>query len=171
MPDLRTLLHHPKAYPRNHYRLIIRTVVIQVALACVFAIAVHGVITRAESNENHPLRKIGARLGRALGHDKGPRSYNSSVWRRAMAEACPPDHAPEVSLALRDGRIMSGFVAFYTNTGDDDGRDIALQHPMTVQWPNAEPVTLPAADLDVIVIPAREIVWMTVAYQPTPPEE
>lgn len=164
MPDLREWLHHSKHYPRDHYRLIVRTLVIEVALACAFAIALHGVITRAEGNPNHPLRKAGGWFGSALGHDKGPRSYPTSVWRQALASACPPDHAPGVSLALRDGRIVSGFVAFYTNTGDDDDRDIALHHPITVQWPRTEPVPLPPGSLDLLIIPAREIVWLTVSY-------
>jgi Family of unknown function (DUF6338) len=160
-------LAHPNDYLREHYRLITRFMVIEVALACAFAIVTHGTMTRAERNEHHPLRWIGTRVGRVLGHDRGARSYSSSVWRRMLADACPPDHAPKVSLALKDGRILSGFVAYYTNTGDDDERDVALQHPMTVQWPKAAPYQLPRTDLDVLIVPAREIIWLSVSYERT----
>jgi Family of unknown function (DUF6338) len=144
MPDPRRLLDPKDSYARDHYRLVLRTLVLQGSLALAAAWVWHIVLA---------VRQGGATI-RPI-----------SAWTRVFKWDCPKDHDAYVRVRLEGGIIYFGLVANFTSDLEVDGRELILAQPMESRT-GEKPMAAVPGKYQRVIIPDSAIEVMSVIYHP-----
>ena len=107
MPDPRRLLDPNDPYAKDHYLLILRTLVLQGSLALIAAWAWHLFLARRQGGAT--IRQV-------------------SAWTQVFKRDCPKGHDAYVRVRLEGGTIYSGLVANFSSDLEVDGRDSSWPH-------------------------------------------
>lgn len=87
-----------------------------------------------------------------------------TVWSRALAER-PDGTYPWVGVMLQDGTLVEGVLKTIDLSSSGDDRDLALAAPIRVT-PSGSGLAQRHLTLDRVVIPAREIRWISALHLP-----
>ncbi|SFT98588.1 hypothetical protein SAMN05660657_04463 [Geodermatophilus amargosae] len=152
MPDPRRWLESGQTYVEDEYRLIVRAVVVEVVLALALAIAFDLL-----------LRK------RARGD-----MANGGIWYQLLRAEVPADKVPWVSLKLKNGPYIAGYVARYSTGKELDDREMVLKHNpantgMKLQPQEAGSGLERLDGWDRVVVPGSEIQYWKLEYRPIAP--
>jgi hypothetical protein len=109
MPDPRRLLDPKDPYAKDHYLLILRTLVLQGSLALTAAWAWHLFLAWRQGEAT--IRQVSA---------------CTQVFKRD----CPKGHNAYVRVRLEGGTIYSGLVANFSSDLEVDGRELVLAPPI-----------------------------------------
>jgi hypothetical protein len=147
--DLPALVVQP-GYPKQHVVLIASSVVAELVLACLLALAFDTVLARRR------------RQPRSLG--------KQSAWVKVFREDRPPNALCWVHVMLEDGNSFFGFLRSYDAAGDPENREIVLEGvKMTyvgepVAGGEARKTTVIGQDWERVVIPGSRIKYLRVQY-------
>lgn len=172
MPDVGRWAASPGTYFRLHYRLIARTSLFELGIACLLVVL-------AERSLNHPRPERGAahRLqaaGRWLLRHHDARVQPHTAWWWTFRAVAPTGSVPQLSVETKEGVRYTGKLAAYSPRAGGEDRDIVLQTPVevisvdTARWIENGP----PGYWQFIVLPAETIQATTVRYvpaRPTPP--
>ena len=123
LPQPRRLLgSSSQEYFRDRYGLVLWTVVLGAALACLFAWAWHRNLAISEGGET--IRHI-------------------SAWTQVLRDEQPEDHFVFVRVRLDDGVIYLGRVVDFSSDMEVEGRELVLGRPLLSAWGTDEPKGLP----------------------------
>jgi hypothetical protein len=144
MPSPGQWLRHPHPYIVEHYRLIIRTLVLEVGLASGLAlIAAHVLLPRTW---------------------RGTQARPHNTISVVLHETATEPSAPFVQLRTCHGTLFSGLVAAHDHSGPRADRQIALRPPLAVQRPGDEsPHPIPPG-WQRVVLPVADVAEMHVAF-------
>ncbi len=108
MPDPRGMIADPHAYFLSHYRLVLRALLIEgaIALAIVWIIQI----------PRHRRTKIVLR--------------QTSTWTRAFREECPSGNVPYVQVRVSNGMTYVGRVGHFTHDLEVSDRELILTPPL-----------------------------------------
>lgn len=143
MPSAGQWLGAPHSYVTAHYRLIARTLVLEVGLAsCMALIAARGLLPRQwRCSQSRPHSTI------------------SVVLHETATE---PSSVPFVQLRTVQGTLFTGIVASHDASGPRNDRQIALRPPLSVHRPGAD--TASSLRWPRLVLPVADIAEMHVTY-------
>lgn len=144
MPDPRRLLDPKDPYAKDHYLLILRTLVLQGSLALTAAWAWHLVLA---------WRQGGATIRQA------------SAWTRVLKRDCPKGHDAYVRVRLEGGTIYSGLVANFSSDLEVDGRELVLAPPIASKTGENQMTAMPG-QYQRVLIRGSAIEVMSVEYRP-----
>lgn len=144
MPDPRRLLDPKDPYAKDHYLLILRTLVLQGSLALTAAWAWHLVLA---------WRQAGATIRQA------------SAWTRVLKRDCPKGHDAYVRVRLEGGTIYSGLVANFSSDLEVDGRELVLAPPIASKTGENQMTAMPG-QYQRVLIRGSAIEVMSVEYRP-----
>jgi Family of unknown function (DUF6338) len=144
MPDPRRLLDPKDAYAKDHYVLILRTLVLQGSLALTAAWAWHLFLA---------WRQGGATIRQV------------SAWTQVFKRDCPEGHDAYARVRLEGGIIYSGLVANFSSDLDVDGRELVLAPPIASKTGENQMTAVPG-QYQRIVIRGSAIEVMSVEYRP-----
>jgi hypothetical protein len=145
MPDPRQLLQHGN-YIRNEYRLVTRTLVIEVGLALAASWFAHFLLSRRQGGAS--IRQI-------------------SAWTQVFKKDKPPGHDAYVRVRLNGGAVYYGAVANFTSGLDTEGRELVLAPPLYAKAnANDEPSPLPSV-YQRIVVSGDAIEILSIDYRPS----
>jgi Family of unknown function (DUF6338) len=144
LPDPERLLEPQGSYVRDHYWLLLRTLLLQTSLALGAAGALHLILDREEDKAT--IRPI-------------------SAWTQVFKRDCPKDHDAYVRVRLDGGVVYSGLVANFTSDLEVDGRELVLAQPMASRT-GQNPMTAVPGQYQRVVIRGSAIEVMSVEYRP-----
>jgi hypothetical protein len=144
MPDPKRLLDPQDSYATDHYRLILRTLVLQGSLALTAAWAWHLLLARKQGGAT--IRQV-------------------SAWTQVFKRDCPKGHDAYVRVRLEGGVIYSGLVANFAADLEVDGRELVLAPPMASRT-GENPMTAVPGQYQRVVIRGSAIEVMSVEYRP-----
>jgi hypothetical protein len=144
MPDPRRLLDPKDPYAKDHYLLILRTLVLQGSLALTAAWAWHLVLA---------WRQGGATIRQV------------SAWTQVFKRDCPKGHDAHVRVRLEGGIIYSGLVANFSSDLAVDGRELVLAPPIASKTGENQMTAVPG-QYQRVVIRGSAIEVMSVEYRP-----
>jgi Family of unknown function (DUF6338) len=144
MPDPRRLLDPKDAYAKDHYVLILRTLVLQGSLALTAAWAWHLFLA---------WRQGGATIRQV------------SAWTQVFKRDCPEGHDAYARVRLEGGIIYSGLVANFSSDLDVDGRELVLAPPIASKTGENQMTAVPG-QYQRVVIRGSAIEVMSVEYRP-----
>lgn len=144
MPDSRRLLEPQGSYARDHYRLILRTLVLQGSLALTAAWLWHLLLARRQGGAT--IRQV-------------------SAWTQAFKRDCPKGHDAYARVRLQGGVIYSGLVANFSSDLEVDGRELILAPPMASKT-GENPLTAVPGQYQRVVIRGSAVEVMSVEYRP-----
>ena len=145
LPSPRQLLGKDSAaYFRDRYGLVLWTIVVGAALACIFAWLWHLFLS--------------ARQG-------GATIRHVSAWTQVLKEDQPDGYMVLVRVRLDDGLIYLGRVLDFSSDLETEGRELVLGQPLSVAKGGAEPTALPDR-YKRVVIPGDSIKVLSVEYRP-----
>src|SRR6266545_600267 len=144
MPDPRRLLEPRDSYARDHYRLILRTVVLQGPLALAAAWIWHMFLARTQGGAT--IRQV-------------------SAWTQVFKRDCPKDHDAHARVRLDSGVTYFGLVANFSSDLEVDGRELILAPPLAFRT-GEKPITAVPAKYQRVVIRGSAIEFMSVEYRP-----
>jgi Family of unknown function (DUF6338) len=157
LPDLgEWIARGNKAYLIDHYRLVARFMIAEVAIALLLAFLANLAVLTAN---RWPTRVQG--WWRRVHHSFGPMGPETA-WQKAFRLDVPSGASPFVRVRLKDGPVYQGAVdGFSTDTSRDD-RELALGPPLSRAGGNDERLS-PLAGWQRVVVPASEIevLWLT----------
>lgn len=130
-------------YLQRHIRESILTVVVVLAIAVLIAFALY----------------VPQRIRRPAEF-----SSNRTVWMAALGVR-PKKHVPYLGVMLHEGDLIEGILHGYsTNERPPDERDLALSRPIRRTRPGTGEKAF-NVDIERIVIPGREIAYITVRHE------
>jgi hypothetical protein len=138
--NLDSLVAH-RTYWSVHYRLVLRTTAIEVALACALAVL------------------VASRIGRG-------RIRSVTTWFAVFRDNVPPQSRALLRIETTSGTIYQGYVGAYT--ADDvppDEREIVLAPPLTIQRKGMAEVPI---EWDRVILSGSQIATITAAYVVVP---
>jgi hypothetical protein len=144
MPDPRRFLDPKDPYAKDHYLLILRTLVLQGSLALTAAWAWHLVLA---------WRQGGATIRQA------------SAWTQVLERDCPKGHDAYVRVRLEGGTIYSGLVANFSSDLEVDGRELVLAPPIASKTGENQMTAMPG-QYQRVVIRGSAIEVVSVEYRP-----
>ena len=144
MPDPRRLLDPQDSYARNHYLLILRTLVLQGSLALTAAWAWHLFLAWRQGEAT--IRQV-------------------SAWTQVFKRDCPKGHDAYVRVRLEGGTIYSGLVANFSSDLEVDGRELVLAPPIASKTGENQMTAMPG-QYQRVVIRGSAIEVMSVEYRP-----
>jgi Family of unknown function (DUF6338) len=145
MPDPRKLLQHGN-YISKEYRLLTRTLVIEVAIALAASGFTHCLLSRRGGRAS--IRQI-------------------SAWTQVFKKDKPPGHDAYVRVRLSGGAVYYGAVANFTSGLDTAGRELVLGPSLYAKAePDSELSLLPRV-VQRIVISGDAIEVLSIDYQPS----
>jgi len=145
MPDPGAWLRHGSRYADRHYRLVVRTLAIEVGLACLAALAAYQLV---------------ARFGGPAG-----KMHRRSVWFQVLRAARPKDMVPWVHVHLSDKTDIWGYVAYYSPEESLADREIALQGPGLAVQRLGEPAPVVMNNWASLTVAHRDILYIKVLYK------
>lgn len=138
------LLEPKGSYARDHYRLILRTLVLQASLALTAVWAWDMVLTRGQGGAT--IRPV-------------------SAWTQVLKRDRPKDHDAYVRVRLHGGIIYTGLVADFSPDLEVDGRELILARPLASRTGENAMTALPPK-YQRVVIRGSEIEVISVDYRP-----
>jgi len=144
MPDPKRLLDPHGSYARDHYRLILRALVLQESLALTAAWAWHIFLARRQGGAT--IRQV-------------------SAWTQVFKRDCPKGHDAYVRVRLDGGVIYSGLVANFSSDLEVDGRELILAQPMASRT-GENPMTSVPGQYQRVAIRGSAIEVMSIEYRP-----
>ncbi len=144
LPDPKRLLEPKGAYAKDHYRLILRTLVLEASLALAAAWAWHLVLAKRQGGAT--IRPI-------------------SAWTQVFKRDCPKGHDAYVRVRLNGGVIYAGLVANFTSDLEVDGRELVLAQPMASRASKDRMAAVPAQYQRAVIL-GSAIEVMSVEYRP-----
>ncbi len=144
LPDPRRLLEPKGSYARDHYRLLFRTLVLEVSLALTAVWAWDTVLTRTQGGAT--IRTV-------------------SAWTQVLKRDRPKDHDAYVRVRLHDGVVYSGLVAHFSPDLEVDGRELILAPPLESSTGDKPTTALPVV-YQRVVIRGSAIDVLSVEYRP-----
>jgi hypothetical protein len=145
MPDPDRLFSGMGGYTAHHYRLILRTLLLEGGIALVIAFGFHWI--RA--------RRLRARL-RPI-----------STWTKVFREERPPGCLPHVQVRLANGMTYIGQVGHFTADLETADREIVLVPPLYVKKPDGQLKDMPS-EWQRIVLSGASVESLIVQYRPDP---
>lgn len=141
--DLAAWVGNDGDYRESHLKQAALTVILVLGVAIFFALLIFMIASRkAPHGAEFPA--------------------SGSVWVHAIGDR-PTDVFPWVGIAMLDGSLVEGFLHSQTTTDATNDRDIALTAPVYVSPPGQSRLFSP---IDRIIVPAREIRYLTVRHVP-----
>jgi hypothetical protein len=144
MPDPRRLLDSQDSYAKDHYRLILRTLVLQESLALTAAWRWHVFLARKQGGAT--IRPV-------------------SAWTQVFKRDCPKGHDAYVRVRLEGGVIYSGLVANFSSDLEVDERELILAPPVASRT-GENPLTAVPVQYQRVVIRGSAIEVISVEYRP-----
>jgi len=144
MPDPKRLLDPRASYAKDHYRLVLRTLVLQESLALTAASAWHIILAKKQSGAT--IRQV-------------------SAWTQVFKRDRPKGHDAYVRVRLEGGVIYSGLVANFRDDLEVDGRELILAPPMASKT-GENPMTAVPVQYQRVVIRGSAIEVVSVEYRP-----
>jgi Family of unknown function (DUF6338) len=144
IPDPGAWLRAPESYVASHYRLIGRTLLVELALAIGFAVLASWWLSRRGSGDIAPV----------------------SIWFQVFRTKTPEGMLPFVKVQVKSGSVYGGVVSGYRTDLPLEDRELVLSPPLS--WrPTAseDPQDLPL-DWERVVLAGSEIQVMWVSYIP-----
>lgn len=146
MPDPRQLLQHSN-YIRNEYRLVTRTLVIEIGIALAASGFAHFLLSRREGGAS--IRPI-------------------SAWTQVFKKDKPPGYDAYVRVRLNGGSVYYGTVANFTSGQDTEGRELVLAPPLYAKAnTDDEPSPLPGV-YQRIVVSGNAVEILSIDYRSSP---
>lgn len=139
------------AYARQHVPAIAVSVVVELVLACAFAVLVDLVLAR----RGHETTSV----------------QPQTAWRVVFRTDRPRDTVPWVHVHLEDGSSFFGFLRSHTASGDPDDREIVLEGTeltylgQPLLGGDAVEETVIGGRWDRVVIPASRVKYLRVQYR------
>lgn len=133
------------AYFKDNYRLIARTVILEVLIAALLAVALAWILQRLRKGGS--IKPVGA-------------------WYHTFRGELPGSSVPYLSVRLKDGTQYMGTLANYSPDPNMEGRELVLKPPYLRVKPTGDGI---AAELDSswqrVIIAGSAIDVITVAYR------
>lgn len=145
MPDPDRLFSGTGDYVVRHYRLILRTLLLEGGIALVIAAGFHWV----------QARRLRARLRPV------------STWTKVFREECPPGCRPHVQVRLANGMTYIGQVGHFAADLETADREIVLVPPLYVKRPEGQLKDMPF-EWQRIVLSGASVESLVVQYRPDP---
>lgn len=146
MPDPRRLLGDGQDYLADEYRLILRALLIQVAIALGLALLTHTVLARTS----------------------GASIRQRSAWSSVLHHELPAGYQAHVRVRLADETVFVGRVAQFTANLEHADRELVLAPPLFSKLKGGSLKDVPA-EWQRIVVPGDQVVAMSVQYRPKAP--
>ena len=143
MPDPRRLLGDEQAYLTDEYRLVLRALLIQVAIALVLALVTHAV-----------LAKTG-----------GASIRQRSAWSSVFHHELPEGKQAHVRVRMTDETVYIGRVAHFTANIEHADRELVLAPPLFSKMKGGELKDVPE-EWQRIVVPGDQVAVLSVQYRP-----
>jgi hypothetical protein len=145
MPDPNSLFSGTGNYVTSHYRLILRTLLLEGIIALTIAAGFHWIRTR----------RIRARLRPV------------STWTRVFREDCPDGFLPHAQIRLSNGMTYIGQVGHFTADLETADREIVLVPPLYVKKPDGQLKDMPP-EWQRVVLSGASVDSLVVQYRPKP---
>lgn len=147
LPDPRQLFFGGDlaSYLAGHYRLVLRALVAEVAIALLAAVGLHLILTRRAGGAT--IRFV-------------------SPWTKVFRHECPAGYRPEARVRLNDGTMYVGAVGHFTSDLEPEGRELVLVPPLWSKSPTDATLAAVPEEWQRIVIRATNIDSLTVRYWP-----
>jgi hypothetical protein len=146
MPDPRHLITGKDVhYLETHYRLILRTLLLQVVLSLAAASGCHAVLARRQGQAK--IRPVLA-------------------WTRVLRTEKPKGHNAFVRVRLSSGAVYTGLVMYYGDSSDPKDRELVLVPPLASKAAGSPRLTGMPADYQRVVLRGDAIEVMSVQYWP-----
>jgi hypothetical protein len=145
MPDPDSLFSGTGHYVARHYRLILRTLLLEGSIALSIAAGFHWI--RAT--------RVRARLRPA------------STWTRVFREECPPGFLPHAQIRMANGMTYIGQVGHFTADLETTDREIVLVPPLFVKKPDGQFKDMPS-EWQRVVLSGTSVESLIVQYRPDP---
>lgn len=143
MPDPDSLFSGTGHYVAHHYRLILRTLLVEGFIALSIAASFHWI--RAARVRAH-LRPV-------------------STWTRVFREECPAGFLPHVQIRLTNGMTYIGQVGHFTADLETADREIVLVPPLYVKKPDGQFKDMPS-EWQRVVLYGTSVESLMVQYRP-----
>jgi hypothetical protein len=174
LPDPRRLLEPRSSYPRDHYRLLLRTLVLQASLALAAVWVWHIFLANkpwhslfankqgeAEVRPVSAWRKVVSKARQVFSKATIRRV---SAWTQVLRRDCPKGQEAYVRVRLANGVVYSGLVADFTPDLEVDGRELVLAQPMASKTGD-NPMTPVPRQYERVVIRGGAVEVMSVEYR------
>jgi Family of unknown function (DUF6338) len=145
MPDPNRLFTGKGDYVTGHYRLILRTLLIEGGIALVIAGGFQWARTR----------RVRARLRPV------------STWTKVFREECPRGFLPYVQVRLANGMTYVGRVGYFTADLETSDRELVLVPPLYVKRPDSQLKNM-ASEWQRVVLSGESVEGLVVQYRPDP---
>jgi hypothetical protein len=146
LPSPRLLVEKDRAaYFQDRYGLVLWSVIIGAALACLFAWLWHLILAKRQGGAT--IRPV-------------------SAWTQVLKEEQPDGYVVFVRVRLDDGVVYLGRVVDFSADLETEGRELVLGQPLLSAKSSAEPKALPVR-YKRVVIPGDSIKSMSVEYRPS----
>ena len=145
MPDPDRLFSGTGGYAARHYRLILRTLLLEGGIALVIAAGFHWILAR----------RLRARLRPV------------STWTKVFREERPPRCLPHVQVRLANSMTYIGQVGHFTADLETADREIVLVPPLYVKRPDGQLKDMPS-EWQRIVLSGASVESLIVQYRPDP---
>ena len=147
MPDVGAWLRHGNSYFVDHYRLVFRTALVEVALACALAAAAAWGLGEFSGTQGHVSKR--------------------SIWFAVLRSDRPSGKVPWVHVHLKSGADYWGFVGYYSAEMAQLDREISLIGPdLQYRAPNTDAVRQLDANWETVIIAAADVEYIKVNYLP-----
>jgi hypothetical protein len=143
MPDPDRLFAGTGDYVIRHYRLILRTLLLEGGIALAIAGGFQWARTRRSRARLRPV----------------------STWTKVFREECPPGFLPHVQVRLANGMIYVGQVGHFTADLETSEREIVLVPPLYVKKPDGQLKAMPQ-EWQRIVLSGESLESLVVQYRP-----
>jgi hypothetical protein len=143
MPDPRRLLGDSQAYLAEEYRLVLRALLIQVAIALILALVAHAILAKTS----------------------GASIRQRSAWSLVFHHELPDGTQAHARVRLTDETVYIGRVAHFTANIEHADRELVLAPPLFSKTKDGELKDVPD-EWQRIVVPGDQIVVMSVQYRP-----
>ncbi|MFI7642298.1 DUF6338 family protein [Nonomuraea sp. NPDC049400] len=136
------LLRDGAGYVRAQPAVVLRSVLAVPLLGLLYGVAAHALLSRAAS--------------RRVAHETG--------WHTAFSRLAGATSRAFLSVQLKDGTTVTGFVVGYSTDADPAKRDLLLRRPISLRPPGKAVATQLERSWQILTVPGSEISTIAVAY-------
>jgi hypothetical protein len=148
MPDPRRLLGDGQAYLADEYRLVLRALLIQVAIALVLALITHAILAKTS----------------------GASIRQRSAWSSVFHYELPDGSQAHARVRMADESVYIGRVAHFTANVEHADRELVLAPPLYSKVKDGQLKDVPE-EWQRIVVRGDQIVVLSVQYRPKDPPQ